>query len=88
MPKPVWQRRIEAWHYGKLVILWSWGGALTYLAYFVVIDLEPSDGVNLAAGFVAMAALALIPAVLSAVTWIWLGGRQKPPGERGDAGEA
>jgi len=78
MPKTAWRKRIERWHSGKLVILWSWGGGLAYLAYLVAVDLEPAGGLGLALGFVALAALAAIPVALSAVTWIWLGGRERP----------
>lgn len=77
MTDKTWRGRIRRWHYGKLVILWSWGGALTALAYFLVVGLEPEDGAKLALGFAAIVLLGAIPLALSAVTWIWLGGREK-----------
>ena len=76
MPRGPWRNRIRGWHYGKLIILWTWGGLLMGLSYFSLIDLEPDNNVDLTMGFAAIAALLVIPIILSAITWMWLGGKQ------------
>lgn len=84
--------RIRRWHFGKLIILWVWGAFLAGLAWYWVVDLEPSsDSVaGPIGGLLALGAMLLIPGALSVVTWLWLGGREtareESASERGVAG--
>lgn len=81
---------LTSWHYGKLIILWTWGLLLSALAWYVAVGLEPrgDDVATSILGLVALAFVFLIPACLSVVTWIWLGGkeeeRQRPQDPPGD----
>ena len=78
MRRAAWRNRVQAWHCGKLIILWTWGGLLIGLAYFFLVDLELDDNTDLTVGFAAVAALLIIPVILSAITWVWLGGKEGP----------
>lgn len=66
---------IQRWHWGKLVIVWAWGGmiAAVLLTSFVARDagIAPVwSAFSLIAGLTILAAL-------TAVTWRWLGGKEK-----------
>jgi hypothetical protein len=70
---------VTSWHYGKVILLWAWGALLSILALYVALGLEP-DGQDTALsilGLIAIAVAFLIPACLSVVTWIWLGGKER-----------
>lgn len=68
---------VRSWHPGKLVLLWAWGAVLVVVAFTVLSGMEtPTSGLGLALGFVLIVALVGIPAVLSVLTWVWLGGRE------------
>jgi hypothetical protein len=77
---------LRTWHFGKLIILWTWGAGLVALCWYVATDLEPEphDTAGSIFGLMAIALVFLIPAALSVVTWIWLGGKETRP-EEGDA---
>jgi hypothetical protein len=70
--------RIQRWHWGKLVILWAWGGvaAGVLLAAFLSERVE-SNPLASALSFVTAVALAV---ALTIVTWLWLGGKEKGRG--------
>jgi hypothetical protein len=66
---------IDQWHWGKLVILWAWGGTLSALLMTLFV-LEPVERAP------ARSALSLVLTVtillaLSATTWRWLGGKER-----------
>lgn len=65
---------VRHWHWGKLVLLWSWGGVCTALLLtdFLSGPVEQSPWASL----LTFVASLLILAVLSAVTWRWLGGKE------------
>ena len=66
--------RISKWHFGKLIILWSWGALLAALAltsYFVS-PVAASPRLHLGEMLIAI----FILAALSAITWRWLSGRE------------
>jgi hypothetical protein len=67
--------RIQRWHWGKLVILWAWGGlaAGVLMASFLSERVE-SNPLGSALSFVAGIAIAV---ALTIVTWLWLGGKEK-----------
>ena len=65
---------IRKWHPGKLIILWSWGGAAIALALtdFLARPVQSAPVSHLAELlFVLLSLLAL-----SGVTWYWLGGKE------------
>ena len=66
---------IQHWHWGKLIILWAWGGTLSalLLTFFVVEPVQDAP-TRSAVSLVIMVVLLL---VLSAITWRWLGGKEQ-----------
>ena len=66
---------IEQWHWGKLVILWAWGGMLAALlmTLFVVEPVENSP----ARSALSLALTIALLLALSAITWRWLGGKER-----------
>ena len=66
--------RIRRWHWGKLVILWSWGGSLSGLFLTAFLTLLPARDPG-PATFTLLASLTILLA-LSSITWVWLGGRE------------
>jgi hypothetical protein len=68
---------ITRWHWGKLAILWAWGGLVValLLARFLSqkADIDPSVSSLSFLGSV------LILAALTIVTWLWLGGKEAAP---------
>jgi hypothetical protein len=66
--------RIHRWHWGKLVILWSWGSVIVALliAQFLATPAREQPGV---ASMTFLGSLFIL-AALSTVTWVWLGGKE------------
>jgi len=66
---------IEQWHWGKLVLLWAWGGTLAalLLTLFVVEPVENSP----ARSALSLALTIALLLTLSAITWRWLGGKER-----------
>jgi hypothetical protein len=65
---------VRKWHYGKIVILWIWGGLVAGLSLtlFMSRPVETSPVAHL-----IEAVLFLVTTVaLSFVTWHWLGGKE------------
>jgi hypothetical protein len=65
---------IRKWHYGKIMILWSWGGliAALLLTQFMARRVEDSPLAHL----LEFCGGLVILLVLSGVTWHWLGGKE------------
>ena len=65
---------IRKWHPGKLIILWTWGGAAAALALtdFLTRPVPAAPFLHLLELIFTVLCLAL----LSAITWHWLGGRE------------
>jgi hypothetical protein len=65
---------IRNWHYGKIIILWAWGGlsAALLLTQFMA---QPVEGAPLAHLLEFCGGL-IILATLSSITWHWLGGKE------------
>lgn len=64
---------IRQWHWGKLAILWAWG------AFLILLALEALSRINTERfifGTALIVVIVVVPAVLSVVTWKWLGGKQ------------
>ena len=66
---------IEQWHWGKLVILWAWGGTLAALLTTLFV-LEPVKNAPARSAISLALTLALLLA-LSTITWRWLGGKER-----------
>ena len=68
---------IQRWHWGKIAILWAWGGlvAALLLTSFLTqqADLDPTNS------SLSFAGILLILGALTFITWRWLGGKEKAP---------
>jgi hypothetical protein len=67
---------IRRWHWGKLVILWSWGGGLAALL-LERFAASPVDDSPLFASAVFLISVTVL-SCLTVITWIWLGGKDRP----------
>jgi len=65
---------IREWHWGKLIILWAWGGALVLLALEALARIGNERFIL---GTLLIAAIIVIPAILSVITWKWLGAKEQ-----------
>jgi hypothetical protein len=65
---------IQRWHWGKLVILWAWGGFLAalLLTRFLLQKAQETPVVS-SLSFVGSV---LILGALTIVTWLWLTGKE------------
>jgi len=65
---------IRKWHYGKILILWIWGGIVAGLSLtlFMAQPVETSPVAHLIEAVLFL----LIAGSLSTVTWHWLGGKE------------
>lgn len=71
---------IKRWHWGKIVILWAWGGLIValLLTKFLSQKAELDPVVSSLSFFGGL----LILAALTIVTWLWLGAKDQPPIDR------
>lgn len=67
---------IQKWHFGKLIVLWSWGGLFSALALTDVMTAKSSESPGFHLGELVVVVIVLI--VLSVITWRWLGGKETP----------
>jgi hypothetical protein len=65
--------RIPGWHWGKLVILWAWGGLVVAVLMRTFIEQKPTDD-PLTSSINYLGSLAILVA-LTVITWVWLGGK-------------
>ncbi len=65
---------VQRWHWGKIVIVWAWGGVAAALLLTIFLS-APVERNPLAALFGLAGALGILGA-LTAVTWRWLGGKE------------
>ena len=65
--------KIQRWHWGKIVILWAWGGLVAALLLTSFLSKEAREQPTLSSlssvGFLA------VLGALTVITWIWLGGK-------------
>ena len=66
--------RIQRWHWGKIVILWAWGGLA--VALLLTTFLSQRADANPAVSSLCFFGSILILGALTAVTWLWLGGKE------------
>ena len=65
---------IQRWHWGKIVILWAWGGLL--VALLLTRFLSQKAEVDPAGSTLSFFGSVLILAALTILTWRWLGGKE------------
>ena len=66
---------IQRWHWGKLVIVWAWGGVAAALLLTIFLS-APVEQNPLGALVSLIGAIAIL-AALTAVTWLWLNGKEQ-----------
>ena len=66
---------VRNWHYGKLIILWAWGGIVASLA-LLDFQTRPVEAGPFRHLFELVFVLIVLGA-LSAITWHWLGDRPR-----------
>lgn len=66
--------KIQRWHWGKIVILWSWGGLL--LALLLTRFLSQRVDANPTASSLSFLGCLAVLVALTVVTWTWLGGKE------------
>ena len=72
-------KRIQRWHWGKVVILWAWGGFLVVL--LLTRFLSQQVEVDPAISSLAFLGSLLTIGAQTIVTWLWLGGKEDKPTE-------
>lgn len=73
MPVSV-SKRIQRWHWGKVVILWSWGGAI--VAVLLTRFLSQEASIDPTVSSLSFLGSLVIVAILTIATWVWLGGKE------------
>jgi hypothetical protein len=72
--------KIRRWHWGKIVILWSWGGLV--VALLMTRFLSQEVGIDPLTSTISFLLAAAILVSLTVVTWIWLGGKDGAPSDQ------
>jgi hypothetical protein len=70
--------RVRRWHWGKVVILWAWGGTLVALLLSTYLATRVEEDPGLSALTLLGSLLVLL--ALTSITWVWLSGRETEPG--------
>ncbi len=68
---------IQRWHWGKIVILWAWGGLL--VALLLTRFLSQKAEADPVVSTLSFLGSVLVLAALTIVTWLWLGGKEGAP---------
>ena len=68
--------QVRRWHWGKIVILWAWGGL--FVALLLTKFLSQRAELNPAGSLFSLLGSFLLLAALTVVTWLWLGGKEEP----------
>jgi hypothetical protein len=71
---------VRRWHWGKIVILWAWGGLL--VAMLLTRFLSQRAEVDPTVSLLSFVGSVLILGVLTIVTWLWLGGKDDASTDR------
>jgi hypothetical protein len=72
--------QVRRWHWGKIVILWAWGGLL--VAMLLTRFLSQRAEVDPTVSLLSFVGSVLILGVLTIVTWLWLGGKDDASTDR------
>ena len=70
---------IRRWHWGKIVILWAWGGGIASLMLERFAASPVSESPLLSSTAFIFSVLLLLS--LTVMTWIWLGGKDSGAGK-------
>ena len=70
---------IQRWHWGKIVILWAWGGLFGAVLLKRFLSIPASS--HPTGSTLSFVAGILILGVLTAITWLWLGGKEGAPSD-------
>jgi hypothetical protein len=65
---------IRQWHWGKIALLWGWGGVLVALLLTNFLSSPATE--SPARSTVMFLGSLVILIALSTLTWIWLGGKE------------
>jgi len=68
---------MKHWHYGKLVILWAWGGVICLMLLYLKRNEKEWLYEYVAMGLSLEFVLIIVPLALSVLTWHWLGGKER-----------
>jgi hypothetical protein len=68
--------RIRRWHWGKIAMLWGWGGLL--VALLLTRFLSQKAELDPTVSSISFLGSLLILGALTIVTWLWLGGKDQP----------
>ena len=71
---------IQRWHWGKIVILWAWGGVLVALLLARFLSQKADTAPTVSA--LSFLGSLLILGALTIVTWLWLDGKDTPTNHR------
>jgi len=71
---------VRRWHWGKIAILWAWGGFV--VALLLTKFLSQKAETDPVASLVSFLGSLLILAGLTSVTWRWLGGKEETAKEQ------
>jgi hypothetical protein len=71
---------IKRWHWGKIVILWAWGGVV--VALLLTRFLSQKAEVDPVVASMSFLGSVLILVALTIATWLWLGGKDHAPTDR------
>jgi protein-S-isoprenylcysteine O-methyltransferase Ste14 len=66
---------VRRWHWGKIAILWAWGGTTVALLLTTFLS-SPADRTPVSSIVSFVGSIALLVA-LTCVTWRWLGGKEE-----------
>ena len=69
--------RIRRWHWGKVVILWAWGGL--FVALLLSRFLSQQVRIEPVGAALSFCGSIVILIALTIVTWVWLGGKDVVP---------
>ena len=65
---------VRRWHWGKIAILWAWGGTIVALLLTNFLS-SPADQTPVSS-IVSFAGSVALLVGLTVVTWKWLGGKE------------
>jgi len=69
---------ITSWHWGKIAILWAWGGVVVALLLTNFLS-SPANETPILSAITFISSLVVLIA-LTGVTWKWLGGKERRSG--------
>ena len=71
---------IKRWHWGKIAILWAWGGLI--VALLLVRFLSQKADIDPLVSSLSFLGSIFTLVALTIVTWVWLSGKEQAPTDR------